>query len=142
MTCVCVGSVGLPGPKGVAVNSEGHLVVVDNKASSVLVFHSGSGKLLHRFGSRGADPDKLAGPHYVAVNSKGHIVVSDFHNHSIKVGDDEWHQPTLTSDQYSRISICATMNVVGQLGECLEKALPFTVSGVLQKKNQVWARCT
>ena len=76
----------LLGPKGVAVCPvSGRLVVVDNRASAVLVFQPASGKLLHKFGSRGADADKLAGPHYVAVNSKGDIVVSDFHNHAIKV---------------------------------------------------------
>ncbi len=72
------------GPKGVCVNNAGHLVVVDNKASCVLIFQL-NGKLLLRFGTRGGQQDQLAGPHYVAVNSMGQIIVSDFHNHSIKV---------------------------------------------------------
>ena len=67
-----------------AVNGEGHLVVVDNKASCVLVFQP-TGKLVLKFGSRGSEPENLAGPHYVAITSAGNIVVSDFHNHSIKV---------------------------------------------------------
>ena len=74
----------ISGPKGVAVNNEGHLVVVDNKASCVLVFQP-TGKLVLKFGSRGSEPENLAGPHYVAITSVGNIVVSDFHNHSIKV---------------------------------------------------------
>ena len=74
------------GPKGIAVNRSGHLVVVDNKASCVMVFQP-NGKLVQRFGSRGnpSDPGKFAGPHFVAINSQDHIIVSDFHNHSIKV---------------------------------------------------------
>lgn len=67
-----------------AVDQAGHLVVVDNKASCVFIFQL-NGKLLSKFGSRGAEPQNLAGPHYVAINSQGHIIISDFHNHSIKV---------------------------------------------------------
>ena len=74
----------LSGPKGVAVNASGHLVVVDNKASCVFIFQM-NGKLLLKFGSRGSEDHHFAGPHYVAINSQGNIIVSDFHNHSIKV---------------------------------------------------------
>ena len=72
------------GPKGIAVNRSGHVVVVDNKASCILVFQP-NGKLVQRFGSRGSEANKFAGPHFVAINSQDHIIVSDFHNHSIKV---------------------------------------------------------
>ena len=74
----------LSGPKGIAVNRSGHLVVVDNRASCVLVFQP-NGKLVQKFGSRGSDPGKFAGPHFVAIDSQEHIIISDFHNHSIKV---------------------------------------------------------
>ena len=72
------------GPKGIAVNRSGHLVVVDNRASCIFVFQS-NGKLVQKFGSRGSEAGKLAGPHFVAIDSQDHIIVSDFHNHSIKV---------------------------------------------------------
>ena len=72
------------GPKGVAVNQSGQLVVVDNKASCVFIFQL-NGKMILKFGTRGSEAKNLAGPHYVAINSQGHIIVSDFHNHSIKV---------------------------------------------------------
>ena len=72
------------GPKGIAVNRSGHLVVVDNRASCIFVFQP-NGKLVQKFGSRGSEPGKLAGPHFVAIDSQDHIIVSDFHNHSIKV---------------------------------------------------------
>ena len=74
----------LLGPKGIAVNRSGHLVVVDNRASCIFVFQP-NGKLVQKFGSRGSEPGKLAGPHFVAIDSQDHIIVSDFHNHSIKV---------------------------------------------------------
>jgi DNA-binding beta-propeller fold protein YncE len=72
------------GPKGVAVDGEGKIYVVDNKASSVCVFQK-NGRLVGRFGSRGCTEDHLAGPHFIAINSFGHSVVSDFHNHAVKV---------------------------------------------------------
>ena len=74
------------GPKGIAVNRSGHLVVVDNRASCILVFQP-NGKLVQKFGSRGGEPNKFAGPHFVAIDSQDHIIISDFHNHSIKVNN-------------------------------------------------------
>lgn len=72
------------GPKGVCVDNNGHIIVVDNKASCVCVFQQ-SGKLLTKFGSRGTDDFQFAGPHFAAVNSKGHVAITDFHNHCVKV---------------------------------------------------------
>ena len=72
------------GPKGLAVDKSGHLVVVDSKQSCIFVFQPG-GKLVQKFGARGSDPAKLAGPQFVAINSLGQIIVSDFNNHAIKV---------------------------------------------------------
>ena len=74
------------GPKGLCVDSDGHIIVVDNKASCVCVFQP-NGKLLTKFGNRGTDEFQFAGPHFVAVNSKGQIVVTDFHNHCVKVSE-------------------------------------------------------
>ncbi len=74
----------LIGPKGLAVDKSGHLVVVDSKQSSIFVFQP-SGKLVLKFGGRGNDPSKLAAPQFAAVNSQGDIIISDFHNHAIKV---------------------------------------------------------
>ncbi len=81
---LCVLLTFFTGPKGLAVDKSGHLVVVDSKQSSIFVFQP-SGKLVLKFGTRGSDPAKLAAPQFVAINSQGHIIVSDFHNHAIKV---------------------------------------------------------
>ena len=66
------------------VDNNGHIIVVDNKASCVCVFQQ-SGKLLTKFGNRGTDEFQFAGPHFAAVNSMGQIVITDFHNHCVKV---------------------------------------------------------
>ncbi len=76
----------IAGPKGIAVNRSGHLVVVDNKASCVFVFQP-NGKLVQKFGSRGSERNRLAGPQFVAINSEDQIIISDFHNHAIKVSN-------------------------------------------------------
>jgi tripartite motif-containing protein 2/3 len=73
-------------PKGIAVDTNGHVIVVDNKACAVFVFQS-NGKLLLRFGSRGNGENQFAGPHFVAINGRNDIIVSDFHNHCVKVFD-------------------------------------------------------
>uniref|UniRef100_A0A8C3U661 RING-type E3 ubiquitin transferase n=1 Tax=Catharus ustulatus TaxID=91951 RepID=A0A8C3U661_CATUS len=78
----------LMGPKGVAVDRNGHIIVVDNKACCVFIFQP-NGKLVARFGSRGTAERQFAGPHFVAVNNKNEIVVTDFHNHSVKVYNAE-----------------------------------------------------
>ena len=80
-------SIMILGPKGLCWDSEGRLLVVDNKASCVLVFGGGAllGRMLARFGNRGCSPHQFAGPHFLAIDSEQRIVVSDFHNHSVKV---------------------------------------------------------
>lgn len=66
------------------VNRHGHLIVVDNKACCVFIFHP-SGKLITKFGNRMLDGYNFAGPHFSSVNSKGDIIITDFHNHCVRV---------------------------------------------------------
>ncbi|MEQ2161733.1 hypothetical protein GOODEAATRI_012539 [Goodea atripinnis] len=73
------------GPKGVAVDRNGHIIVVDNKACCVFIFQA-NGKLVTKFGNRGNGDRQFAGPHFAAVNNNNEIIVTDFHNHSVKVG--------------------------------------------------------
>jgi DNA-binding beta-propeller fold protein YncE len=131
-----IGGGKLLGPKGLAVNAAGNLVVVDNKASCVYIFQL-NGKLLSKFGSRGSEGPKFAGPHYVAVNSLGHIIVSDFHNHSIKVCmtscrlfANYYYSPwrncyllpnyRLMQDAFPQFSACWTFALNFQLFECIQ----------------------
>lgn len=55
-----LGSGRLMGPKGVSVDNNGHVIVVDNKACTVLIFQT-SGKLVAKFGSRGNGDKQFAG---------------------------------------------------------------------------------
>lgn len=48
------------GPKGIAVDRNGHIIVVDNKACCVFIFQS-NGKLVTRFGARGSLDRQFAG---------------------------------------------------------------------------------
>lgn len=48
------------GPKGVAVDRNGHIIVVDNKACCVFTFQP-NGKLVTKFGSRGTAERQFAG---------------------------------------------------------------------------------
>lgn len=48
------------GPKGVSVDQNGHVIVVDNKACMVFIFQP-SGKLVTKFGSRGNGDKQFAG---------------------------------------------------------------------------------
>lgn len=92
MMCVVllfrIGTGKLLGPKGVCCDSNGRIIVVDNRGSAVYVFQS-NGRIIHKFGSRGSsDPRHLAGPHFCAVTPLGRdVVVTDFHNHCVKVPD-------------------------------------------------------
>lgn len=48
------------GPKGVSVDQNGHVIVVDNKACTVFIFQL-TGKLISKFGSRGNGDKQFAG---------------------------------------------------------------------------------
>lgn len=77
----------LLGPKGLAVDHHGRIVVVDNKQSAIFVYSSSDYKLIRRFGTRGSRPHQLAGPHYVALGLEGELFITDFHHHCVKVYD-------------------------------------------------------
>lgn len=55
-----IGSGRLMGPKGVAVDRNGHIIAVDNKACCVFIFQS-NGKLVTKFGARGTSDRQFAG---------------------------------------------------------------------------------
>lgn len=55
-----IGSGKLLGPKGVSVDKNGNIIVVDNKSCSIFVFQP-SGKLIRKFGTRGNGDKQFAG---------------------------------------------------------------------------------
>lgn len=65
-----LGSGRLMGPKGVSVDQNGHVIVVDNKACTVFIFHP-SGKLVTKFGSRGNGDRQFAGRYRSIASDEG-----------------------------------------------------------------------
>lgn len=55
-----IGSGKLMGPKGVSVDRNGHIIVVDNKSCCVFIFQL-NGKLVTKFGNRGNGDRQFAG---------------------------------------------------------------------------------
>lgn len=55
-----IGSGKLLGPKGVSVDRNGHIIVVDNKSCCVFIFQL-NGKLVTKFGNRGNGDRQFAG---------------------------------------------------------------------------------
>jgi DNA-binding beta-propeller fold protein YncE len=83
-----IGTIGegvLERPTGIALDpSQQRLYVVDTLACQVLTFAL-NGRLLGRFGSRGAGPGQLNGPTYIAVAPDGNLAVSDTLNFRIQI---------------------------------------------------------
>uniref|UniRef100_W5LQP7 Tripartite motif-containing protein 2 n=1 Tax=Astyanax mexicanus TaxID=7994 RepID=W5LQP7_ASTMX len=76
-----IGSGKLMGPKGVTVDRNGHIIVVDNK-----VFNP-EGEFLLKFGSNGEGNGQFNAPTGVAVDVNGNIIVADWGNSRIQVFD-------------------------------------------------------
>lgn len=51
------------GPKGVAVDKNGHIIAADNKACCVFIFQS-NGKLVTKFGAKGTLDRQFTGASY------------------------------------------------------------------------------
>ncbi len=68
-----IGAGRLMGPKGVAVDKNGHIITVDNKACCVFIFQS-NGKLVTKFGARGTSDRHFAGTVWYFI----HILMKSF----------------------------------------------------------------
>uniref|UniRef100_A0A8C7U7Z5 RING-type E3 ubiquitin transferase n=1 Tax=Oncorhynchus mykiss TaxID=8022 RepID=A0A8C7U7Z5_ONCMY len=76
-----IGAGRLMGPKGVAVDRNGHIITVDNKV------YSADGEFLFKFGSHGEGNGQFNAPTGVAVDANGNIIVADWGNSRIQVFD-------------------------------------------------------
>jgi len=77
-------------PRGVAVNTAGHVVVTDAQHNKHSVsIHLPDGQRVHEFGSQGTGNLQFHWPRYVTVDRlhDDHIIVSDGSNHCVKVFD-------------------------------------------------------
>lgn len=80
----CYGQGHLRYPCGLAVTSEGDIIVTDLALHSVLIFTQ-RGKLRHSFGNYGQSPEQMDQPCFVAVNEENQIIISDTGNTSVKI---------------------------------------------------------
>jgi len=77
-------------PRGVAVNTAGHVIVTDAQHSRhSVIIHLPDGQRVHEFGSQGSGNLQFHWPRYVTVDRlhDDHIIVSDGSNHCVKVFD-------------------------------------------------------
>ncbi|OGO06003.1 MAG: hypothetical protein A2Y73_07430 [Chloroflexi bacterium RBG_13_56_8] len=73
-------------PKGLALDAEGNLYVVDSQNHRIQVFDA-QGNFLRAWGSEGTQPGEFKEPWGVAVSPSGEVYVADTWNHRIQVFD-------------------------------------------------------
>ena len=73
-------------PKGIAVDSEGHLYVVDAAFNNVQIFDD-EGRLLLAFGAFGNGPGQLWMPTGLWIDQRDRIFVADRYNNRLQVFD-------------------------------------------------------
>jgi len=72
------------GPRGIAVDSQGHVLVTDTGKQRVVVFDS-QGNYLTQFGSRGIAEGQLDEPVGIAVDAAGKVYIADTWNNRVQV---------------------------------------------------------
>lgn len=71
-------------PRGVAVDSDGHLYVVDNQFENVQIFDR-DGRLLMAFGHEGDQPGQFALPSGITIDTHDRIWIADSYNRRVQV---------------------------------------------------------
>jgi uncharacterized protein (TIGR03663 family) len=75
-------------PRGIAVDAEGNVYVVDSGNHRIQKFDS-NGKFLAQWGSQGTGPGQFQEPWGIAVDAKGNVYVADTWNHRLQKFDAE-----------------------------------------------------
>jgi hypothetical protein len=75
-------------PKGIAVDGQGNVYVVDSYNHRVQVF-DGTGRFVRQWGSQGNGPGQFQEPWGIAVDREGNVYVADTWNHRIQKFDGE-----------------------------------------------------
>ena len=71
-------------PKGVAVDSFGHIYVVDALFDNVQIFDAG-GRLLLSLGETGGRAGEFWLPNGIAISRKNEIYITDCYNHRLQI---------------------------------------------------------
>ena len=71
------------GPRGLAVDTKGHLYLADTGNKRIVVFDA-NGNYLAQFGSAGLDPGQFDEPVGVTVDANGNVYVTDTWNRQIQ----------------------------------------------------------
>jgi DNA-binding beta-propeller fold protein YncE len=81
---VSSGPFGLWGPRGIAVDSQGHVLVADTGNKRIIVY-SPDGNFISKFGGIGSAAGQFDEPVGLALDSKGNLYVADTWNQRIQV---------------------------------------------------------
>jgi len=71
-------------PKGLGIDSEGHLYIVEGLSGVVQVFNR-QGQLLYYFGQRGTGFGDFQLPTGLFIDSRDHVYVVDSYNHRVQM---------------------------------------------------------
>jgi DNA-binding beta-propeller fold protein YncE len=73
-------------PKGVAVDPDGHLYVIDSQFEAMQIFDD-TGALLLNIGEQGSAPGEFWLPTGIFIDAHGRIWIADSFNHRVQVFD-------------------------------------------------------
>jgi sugar lactone lactonase YvrE len=107
------------GPRGIAVDANGHVYVADTGNKRIVIFDS-DGKYLTEFGTAGLDPGQFDEPVGVAIGSDGTVYVTDTWNQRI--------QSFIPSEDGAVFVPLAQWDVNGWFGQSTENK-PFIAVG-------------
>jgi DNA-binding beta-propeller fold protein YncE len=81
---VSSGHFGLWGPRGIAVDSQGHVLVADTGNKRIIVYDA-DGNFISQFGGEGSAPGQFDEPVGLALDAQGNLYVADTWNQRIQV---------------------------------------------------------